>query len=77
MGTDSEVLMDHAERISALETEFAATKQDLKDIKAKLDELLHLKSKGLGAFWFVSLLISSGLVGVVVTIVNFLNRPHL
>lgn len=44
-----------AERIKALEVKwerFAA-------IEAKLDELLELKSKGMGAFWLASLIVGT------------------
>lgn len=39
-----------AERIAILETKFEAMEENLKDISQKLDTLLELKSKGLGAF---------------------------
>lgn len=73
--------MDHLsipERVTALETERERLKEDLDEIKSKLDDLLHLKSKGIGAFWLVGLVISSGLLGLFSTIANlFSNKPHL
>lgn len=75
--TINETVIDHAGRIATLETEVISTKEDLKEIKDKLDALLHLKSKGMGALALVSLLISSGVVGLVVAVMNFVNRPHL
>lgn len=65
------------ERVAVLETEQDTFRADLKDIKDKLDELLTLKAKGMGAFGLVSLLIGSGLIGIVFTLVQFFNRPHL
>lgn len=66
------------ERVAVLETEWDAAKDELVQIKEKLDELLHLKSKGVGAFWFVSILIGSGLVGIFSSILSiFNNKPHL
>lgn len=61
------------ERVAVLETRL----NDLDEIKGKLDELLHLKSKGAGALWLVSLVIGSAIVGLFSNIVQFFNRPHL
>ena len=55
-----------AERVIVLETEWTQAKEDLKKINLKLDELLILKSKGLGALWLIGLLIGSGLTSFVV-----------
>lgn len=65
-----------AERIAVLENEWTNAKQDLSEIKKKLDELLHLKSKGMGALGLVSLLIGSGVIGLIFAIINFF-KPHL
>lgn len=65
------------ERVASLETEQDAFRTDLKDIKDKLDELLTLKAKGMGAFGLVSLLVGSGIIGVIFAIMQFFNRPHL
>lgn len=73
--------MDHLtlpERVTALEIEREQITKDLDEIKGKLDDLLHLKSKGIGAFWLVGLVISSGLLGLFSTIANlFSSKPHL
>lgn len=61
------------ERVAILETRM----DDFAEIKDKLDELLHLKSKGIGALWLVSLIVGSGLIGVIAMIISFFNRPHL
>lgn len=74
---ETEIAVDLVERITVLETEWDATKKDLEEIKGKLDELLHLKSRGMGALWLVSLLISSGMVGLVISISSFFHKPHL
>lgn len=65
-----------AERISVLETEKRQTREDLKDIKSKLDELLTLKAKGLGALWFIGilLLLGSGIAAFVYNILNSLGK---
>lgn len=65
------------ERVSVLETEFTQVKADLDEIKLKLDDLLHLKSKGMGAFWLIGILIGSGIIGLFSTLSNIFNKPHL
>lgn len=66
------------ERISVLETERIQTKEDIKEIKAKLDELLQLKSKGLGALWFITMLfvLGSGMAAFVYNILGSMPKPH-
>jgi hypothetical protein len=70
-------LDDDGERIAVLEVKFDLLKQDLDDIKTKLDELLHLKSKGMGALGLVSLLIGSGMLGVIVSLFSIFAKPHV
>lgn len=72
-------VLDLGERVAALETKMERIEPDLKEIKDKLDELLHLKSKGMGALYFVGILLSSGLIGIVTMVLSFLNghRAHL
>lgn len=73
------VTLDHSERIAILETKTEAIEKNLVSINAKLDELLHLKSKGMGAIWLVGILLGSGLLGIVATVMAVLNggRSHL
>lgn len=69
---------DLGQRVAVLETEWQRTKDDLKEIKEKLDELLQLKSRGIGAIQLVSLIIGSGVIGIIVTVMNlFSGKPHL
>lgn len=71
---DNDITIDLAERVAVLETKL----EKLDSIESKLDDLLHLKSKGMGALWLVSLLVGSGMLGLVAAIVSFFhNRPHL
>ena len=65
------------ERIAILETKFETLQGDLTHIKQQLDELLHLKSKGMGALWLVSLIIGSGMLGLILTLVNFFSKSHV
>lgn len=67
------------ERISVLETERTQMKSDITEIKAKLDELLQLKSKGLGALWFITMLfvLGSGIAAFAYNILNSLPKSHI
>lgn len=58
------------ERLKALEVKQEYTDKALKDINDKLDQLLTLKSKGVGAFWLVGLIFGSSLIGAVTFLVN-------
>jgi hypothetical protein len=74
---DNETLIELAERIAVLETKFGITETNLSEINKKLDELLHLKSKGMGALWFVGILVSSGVLGIVAAVMSiFGGKPH-
>ncbi len=75
MGVDNHLSL--AERVAMLEADWENTKEDLKEIKDKLDQLIELKHKGLGALGLVSLLIGSGVVGLVLTILNLFKSNHL
>ncbi len=67
------------ERVAVLETERTQTRDDIREIKAKLDELLTLKSRGLGALWFIGilLLVGSGAAAFVYNVLNVLGKPHV
>lgn len=66
------------ERVARLETRFDQWEEKQNDIAAKLDSLLELKLKGMGALWFVWIIVGSGVLGVVSTLMGmFGNRPHL
>lgn len=66
------------ERVAVLETENDQLKLDIADIKTKLDSLLELKSKGLGALGLVGILIGSGVLGLIAVVVQFFsNKGHL
>ena len=66
------------ERIAVLETKVTALETRLGSIEGKLDQLLELKSKGMGALSLVGLLLGSGIIGVILTVVNlFGQRSHL
>ena len=61
------------ERVAVLEIQM----KDLEEIKQKLDDLIQLKSKGMGALTLVSLIFGSGIIGLVMMVVNFVKQGHL
>lgn len=77
MDQHSEYPKPIGERVAVVETRIEDIGSKLDEIERKLDELLQLKAKGMGAFGLVSLLVGSGLIGLVYTIVQFFNHPHL
>jgi hypothetical protein len=58
------------ERVAALEVRIEAIETTLKGIEEKLDELLSLKHKGLGALSLVSILVGSGFLGLLALVFN-------
>lgn len=66
-----------AERIAVLETKFDELQKDLVSISGKLDELLELKTKGMGAVWLVGLIFGSGILGLVAFVSGFFKSGHL
>lgn len=61
----AERIVETAERIAVLELEVKNLKDAVDSTNSKLDELLELKSKGLGAFWLLSILCGSGILGAI------------
>ena len=56
----------------ALTTHSAESKARDDAITTKLDGLLELKSKGMGAFWLASTIVGTGIVGLIVAFANYL-----
>ena len=63
------------ERLAVLETKFEElskkfdahvedTRSEYRSLETKLDSLLEIKNKGVGAFWLVSALMGSGIIGL-------------
>lgn len=65
------------ERVAILETRLEQVEDKLNDIMGKLDELLELKHKSAGALGLISLIVGSGIIGLITLFTTFLNRPHL
>ncbi len=71
-----------AERIRALEVQMnilarsiidhnADDKEFHKSVDAKLDILLDLRAKGVGAFWLASAILGTGIVGALATLMSW------
>jgi len=65
--TNSEV-----ERIRALEVQMSHLMEMMAKQNEKLDELLGLKNRGVGAFWLASALAGTGIIGVLVSVVEWI-----
>lgn len=51
------------ERLAILETKVSAIEANLGGMDGKLDDLLALRQKGIGAFWLASALAGTGIIG--------------
>lgn len=69
-------MIDHdiktAERIAVLELQVKQLSTDVQSMEGKLDELLLLRSKGMGAFWLASSLFGTGIVGVMYYVIQWM-----
>lgn len=63
--------IEWAQRIAVLELKVQQVTDTNEEIKLKLDELLLLKSKGMGAFWLASTLLGTGIVGILIAFTNW------
>lgn len=70
------------ERITALEIQVAnlvkVHEEDSKrrqELTNKLDDLLAMRNKGIGAFWLASTLLGTGIVGFIVQLISWWRHP--
>lgn len=59
-----------AERVRTIEVKQDDLQSAVTSMDAKLDELLALKNKGMGAFWLASILIGAAFTAVVTFVSN-------
>lgn len=71
--------MTQVERIAALEVQVAYVRAEQAEISMKqaeisrkLDDLLSMRDKGIGAFWLASALFGTSVLGVVAIFVSWL-----
>ena len=60
-----------AERITALEVRVSDLLKIQQETNDKLDELLAMRNKGIGAFWLASTLLGTGIVGFIVQFIDW------
>lgn len=72
MGPNSNITQ--AERIAALEVRVSEMQKQQQQINDKLDELLALRNKGIGAFWLSSGLLGTGIVGFIVQLIEWIRH---
>lgn len=59
------MVLSDKERIAKLESSYDSLSATVGNIDTKLDDLLALRNKGVGAFWLATLLTGSGIVGFI------------
>lgn len=64
--------LETSERIAVLEFQVALLQSTVNETNNKLDELLTLRSKGVGAFWLASGLLGTGFVGAIAVFIDWL-----
>lgn len=64
--------MTQAERITALEVKVAENNEAIGKLTDKIEDLLALRNKGMGVFWLFSTIFGSGIIGLVITIVQWI-----
>lgn len=59
-------------RLALVENKMEKLSKDLESIEKKIDALLELKNKGLGAVWLVTLIFGSSLVAGMASVMNWM-----
>jgi hypothetical protein len=57
--------LTQAERLARVEVRVVALEEKVDEMNSKLDDLLALRNKGAGAFWFFSLIMGTGVVSFI------------
>lgn len=60
-----------SERITLLEYKVELIETAVGEIDRKLDELLALRQKGMGAFWLASSILGTGIIGAIALVFNW------
>lgn len=61
----------NGERITAVEVKVEDLVKKVETMDHKLDQLLELKSKGMGAFWLASLILGTGIMGMFASFITW------
>lgn len=62
------------ERIAVMEHQVNELRDSTKVLGEKLDELLSLRSKGVGAFWLASSLVGTGVIGLFAMLLEWIKH---
>jgi len=65
------MVIKDGERITAVEVKVEDLVKKVETMDHKLDQLLELKSKGMGAFWLASLILGTGVAGIFANFVSW------
>ena len=60
------------ERLATLEAKLTTYEDNQKQVIEKLDELLGLRNKGIGAFWVVATITGTGMIGIISSVAEWL-----
>jgi hypothetical protein len=60
------------ERMVRVEEQVIELREKADRMEAKLDELLALRNKGLGAFWLATSLMGTGIIGAVIAFLRYI-----
>jgi hypothetical protein len=63
------------ERLTRVEEQVNSLKADVKEMNDKLDDLLILRWKGMGAFWLAATILGTGIVGILVKVFHIFGIP--
>jgi len=65
------MVIKDGERITAVEVKVEDLVKKVETMDHKLDQLLDLKSKGMGAFWLASLILGTGIMGMFASLITW------
>lgn len=68
----SEISPTVLERLATLEAKQKGYDENQKQVIEKLDELLGLRNRGIGAFWVVSAITGTGMIGIAYSVLEWL-----
>lgn len=67
---------DLYERLAKLEVKTEVLERQQQEALVKLDELLGLRQKGVGAFWVISAITGTGIIGVIMAFLDWIKGNH-
>jgi hypothetical protein len=68
---------NQSERLAVLEIEVRQMKELVGQMDTKIDQLVDLRARGVGAFWGASAMFGTGIVGSLITVWNWIKGPPL